>query len=68
LQSVLLRANAFCYGVPIFFVGNGYSMIADVAGNISFASPQSPVCVDFENVHEYHLIETRRRGFYHSSL
>ena len=64
LQSVLLRSNAYCYGVPIFFGGDGYSMIADVSGEIQFASPCSPICVDFEHKHEYHLIETRRRGFY----
>ena len=63
LQSVLLRASAYCYGVPIFFGGDGYSMIADVSGDILFSSPYSPVCVDFENKHEYHLIETRHRGF-----
>lgn len=68
LQSVLLRAYAYCYGVPIFFCGCGYAMIADVSGSIAFASPQSPVYTDFENVREYHLIETRRRGFYRPSL
>ncbi len=62
LLSALLRTNAFCYGVPMLFGGDGYSMVADVAGNIVFASPHSPVVTDFENKHEYHLIETRRRG------
>ena len=68
LQAVLLRASAYQSGVPILFCGCGYCMIADVDGSIAFASPQSPVCVDFENVKEYHLIETRRRGFYRPSL
>lgn len=68
LQTVLLRAYAYCYGVPIFFCGIGYSMIADVSGNIAFASPQSTVATNFENVREYHLIETRRRGFYRPSI
>lgn len=68
LQSVLLRAYAYCYGVPIFFCGVGYSMLADVSGSIAFASPQSPVYTDFENVKEYHLVETRRRGFFRPTL
>ena len=68
LQSVLLRAYAYCYGVPIFFCGVGYAMIADVSGSIAFASPQSPVYTNFENVKEYHLVETRRRGFFRSTL
>lgn len=68
MQSVLLRANAYCYGLPIFFCGDGYCMIADAGGNICFSSPHSPVYVDFENIREYHLIETRRRGVFRSSL
>ena len=68
LQSVLLRADAYSYGVPIFFCADGYAMIADVSGEISFATPYSPVCTDFENVKEYHLIQTRRRGFYRSTV
>ncbi len=67
VQSVLLRAHAYSYGVPIFFCGDGYSMIANVKGEISFASPHSPVCADFEQLREYHLVETRRRGFFKST-
>ena len=64
LQSVLLRSNAYCYGIPILFCADGYCMLADISGDITFASPDSPAQLSFENVHEYHLIETRRRGFY----
>ncbi len=64
IQSVLLRANAYCYGVPIHFCAEGYCMIADSNGEIAFASPQSPVSVEYHPKKEYHLIETRRRGFY----
>lgn len=62
LQSVLLRASAYYYGVPILFCGVGYSMIAQTDGTLAFASPLSPVDVDFENKKEYHLVETRKRG------
>ncbi len=64
IQSVLLRAHAYCYGTPILFCGDGYCMLADSSGKIVFASPQSPAFTTFENIKEYHLIETRRRGFY----
>lgn len=61
IQSVLLRAYAFCYGTPVFLCAQGYAMIVDGKGEVLFASPQSPVYFDFVNVREYHLIQTRRR-------
>jgi len=61
MQQVLLRAYAYMYGVPIFFCGPGYSMVADASGDIVFATPQNVASVTFENVKEYHLVETRRR-------
>ena len=64
LQQVLLRSYAYCYGIPIFFCGDGYCMIAEPSGMLAFSSPHSPITAEFENVREYHLIETRRRGFY----
>lgn len=64
IQPILLRACAYSYGVPVFFCADGYCMLADVTGNVAFASPQSPAYVDFTAIKEYHLVETRRRGFY----
>lgn len=64
MQQVLLRAHAYCYGVPVLFCGVGYCMIVDAGGRVAFASPQSPIAAEFENRKEYHLIETRRRGFF----
>ncbi len=62
-EGMLLRAAAFSYGVPMCLCGTGYSLIADVTGEELFASPDSPVEFSFEKKSEYHLIETRRRGF-----
>lgn len=59
--AVLLRAYAFTSGVPILFCGRGYAMIADVDATLAFASPISPVCVDFTVKKEFHLLETRRK-------
>jgi len=63
IETVLLRANAYCYGVPIFFCSLGNCMIADVSGEIAFASSQAMAVAAFTPRKEYHLIETRRRGF-----
>ena len=64
VHTSLLRAHAYCYGVPIFFCADGYCMIADVSGAIAFASPQSPVFADFKPRKQYHLVETRHRGLF----
>lgn len=64
VESVLIRALAFCYGVPICLCGVGYSAIGGADGGLAFASPLSPVTAELEKVKEYHLVETRQRGFY----
>ncbi|MBE7078513.1 MAG: hypothetical protein E7380_01485 [Clostridiales bacterium] len=64
VQSVLLRAYAYCYGVPILFCAQGYSLAAEIDGSLLFASPQSPIYLDVEWKKEYHLVEIRRRGCY----
>lgn len=63
-EGILLRSAAFSYGVPMCLCGIGYSLIADISGEEMFASPDSPVEFSFEKKQEYHLVETRRRGFY----
>ncbi|MBR7100246.1 MAG: hypothetical protein IKC91_03720 [Clostridia bacterium] len=64
LEQILLRANAFCYGVPICMCAHGYVQIADVSGKIAYATPLSPSYFNAEPFKEYHLIETRLRGFH----
>ncbi len=64
LTQAMVRSYAYLYGVPIFFCGVGYSMIADMGGSVAFSSAKSPVVTNFVNVKEYHLVETRRRGLY----
>lgn len=64
LTQAIVRSYAYLYGVPIFFCGVGYSMIADMGGSVAFSSVKSPVITDFVNIKEYHLVETRRRGLY----
>lgn len=64
VETALLRADAFRYGMPVFFCGVGYGAIVEPTGEVAFASPVSPVLAEYEPVKEYHLVETRRRGFY----
>lgn len=65
IHSVLLRASAYCNGLPVLFCGEGYCMLADVSGEITFATPQSPAYYDCKITKEYHLVETRHRGALH---
>ena len=64
VEGILLRAAAFSYGTPVCFCSAGYSFVADVDGSAAFSSPLSPVEFCLEQKKEYHLIETRRKGFY----
>ena len=66
LEPVLARAQAFMCGLPVLLCGYGYALIADIGGKVRFASPKSPCVYDLEREQEYHLVETRRRGFYRS--
>jgi predicted amidohydrolase len=63
-EQILLRADAFRYGVTMCMCAHGYAQIAEPSGKIAFASPLSPVWCSMESRREYHLVETRRRGFY----
>ena len=62
MQRVLLRAEAYLYGVPILFCAEGYCAVATVSGELAFASSESPVEWDCPMIKEYHLVETRKRG------
>lgn len=63
LEQTLSRAGAFVYGLPVLLCGYGYAMVADPSGKVRFASPQSPCLYELEQEHEFHLVETRQRGF-----
>ena len=64
IETVLCRASSFYYGIPIAVCGIGYSITTVPSGELSFTSPVSPIVTCVENPKEYHLVETRRRGFY----
>ena len=64
LEQTLLRASAFLYGVPVCMCAFGYAQAADIGGKLRFASPKNACVFEYEREQEYHLVETRRRGFY----
>ncbi len=64
IHASILRADAYCFGVPILFCADNYCMLAESSGELAFASPQSPAFTVLKNKKEYHLVETRRRGIW----
>lgn len=64
LEATVVRAEAFFYGIPVCLAALGYAMGADIGGKLAFATPASPAFYNFKREQEYHLIETRQRGFY----
>ncbi|MCX4384684.1 MAG: hypothetical protein OSJ39_02660 [Clostridia bacterium] len=64
LEQVLIRADAYLYGVPVCLCAYGYAEAADIAGKLAYASPASPCVYEMKREQEYHIVETRRRGFY----
>lgn len=63
LEQTLMRAQAFLFGIPLCVCAYGYAQYADIGGKVRFASPKSPYVIEFEQEREYHLVETRQRGF-----
>lgn len=60
-QIALVRAYAYCYGVPFVLCASDYCAVANGAGELVFSSPQSPAFVELAVTKEYHLVETRRK-------
>ena len=60
IEGAYLRVYSHAYGTPICFCADGYAMLA-VRGEISLASPISPMAACIEQRKEYHLVESRRR-------
>ena len=61
IHTALLRAHAYCFGVPLLLCADGYAAIANPDGALALATPQSPQTVEIAVRKEYHLVETRLR-------
>ena len=64
LEQILMRAQAFCFGIPMCMCAYGYAQAADIGGKLRYASPKNGCVYEFEREQEFHLVETRQRGFY----
>ncbi|MDE6274902.1 MAG: hypothetical protein K2L87_07660, partial [Clostridiales bacterium] len=64
LEQTLVRAGAFSYGIPVCLCACGFAEVADIGGKIAFATPKSHSVFDLKREQEYHLVETRQRGFF----
>jgi predicted amidohydrolase len=60
-EIALIRAYAYCYGVPVLLCAREYCAVASGSGELVFSSPQSPAFVEIAVEKEYHLVETRRK-------
>ena len=63
LELNLTRAGAFFFGIPVCLCAYGYAEVADPSGRLRFSSPKSPCLFDMQSEREYHIVETRKRGF-----
>lgn len=64
LELNLTRAGAFFFGIPVCLCAYGYAEVADPSGKLRFSSPKSPCTFDMQSEREYHIVETRKRGFF----
>ena len=64
VHTVLARAHAYCFGLPILLCGNGYSLLANEKGEIACASPLTQVSFSFCERPRYRLIQTRAKGVF----
>ncbi len=63
LELTLMRAGAFFYGIPVCMCAYGYAQVADPMGRLCFSSPKSPCSFELIREQEFHVVETRRKGF-----
>ena len=64
MPQIMLRALAFANGVAMTLCAKNYSCIADIKGNVTFASGQDVVKTEIKIERDYRLISSRRRGIY----
>lgn len=62
VHGALIRAWAYCLGVPVLLAEEGRAGAADETGALAFSSTQAASAISVTPRREYHLVETRRRG------
>jgi predicted amidohydrolase len=64
LPQVMMRANSYANGIAIIMCARGYTQISDIKGKILFTTPENKTSYDLNIKKDYHLIESRQRGYY----
>lgn len=62
MPEIMLRANAYCNGLPMMLICNGYCALSGEDGKIKIASSQEIVKYKLKIQKDYRLISVRRRG------
>ncbi len=62
VHTILARAHAYCFGLPILLCGKGYCLLANEKGEIACASPLAQVSFSFREKPRYRIVQTRRKG------
>lgn len=62
VHTVVARALAYCYGVPILLCGKGYCLLANEKGKVAFASPLARVDFSLRTKPQYQMVQMRRKG------
>lgn len=62
-EQILMRGDSFRYGVELCMCASKYVQVSSITGRIAFASADSPAFYEFDKHQEYHLVESRKKGF-----
>lgn len=68
LPQIVLRAQAFCNGVPMGLCAQGYCAVADIRGNVALASSADTVKINIKPERDYHDVLLRGRGICRENL
>ncbi len=64
MPQIMIRALSFANGVVMALCAENHVVVADIRGNVSFASAKKVVSTQIKIEKDYHLISSRRRGLY----
>lgn len=64
IPQVVLRALAYCNGVPMALCAEGYAVVANPRGEVSLAGSSSTLKINVKNQRDYHDVGLRKRGLY----
>jgi len=64
LPLTMLKAQSYANGIAIAMAAKDYVQIADIRGELAFASRQKICTFEMEIIKDYHLLAARRRGCY----